>query len=72
MIKSFRLKLSRLSRAVPVRPAARPGRRARARLGFYGYQYRKARKRSALIARGALGAALLLATLAAASGQLGR
>jgi hypothetical protein len=67
MVTSFRDTLSKLCRAPPDR---RPPRRAR--LGFYGYRYRKARKRSAIIARGAVAAALLIATIAAASGQIGR
>ena len=67
MVDSFRDTLSKLCRAPPDR---RPSRRVR--LGFYGYRYRKARRRSANIARGAVAAALLIATLAAASGQLGR
>jgi len=69
MIVSFRQKLSKLSEGSPFRRRpARPTRRVR--LGFYGY--RKSRKRSALIARGAVAAALLVATIAAASGHFSR
>jgi hypothetical protein len=67
MIVSLRDRLSKLCRAPPDR---RPPRRAR--LGFYGYRYRKARRRSVTIARGAVAAALAIATIAAASGQLSR
>ena len=66
MIDSFRQRLMGLSGAAPDR---RP---RRARLGFYGYRYRKARSRSALLARCAIVAILLIATLAAASAQLSR
>ena len=67
MIDLFRDKLSKLCRTPPDRHPPR-----RARLGFYGYRYRKVRRRSVLIARGAVAAALAIATIAAASGQLSR
>jgi hypothetical protein len=66
MVASFRQKLASLSGAAPDR---RP---RRARLGFYGYRYRKVRSRSAMHARGAIAAILLIATIAAASEQLSR
>ena len=65
MIDSLQDKLSKLSRAVPY---LRPEKRVR--LGFYGYRHRRQRRRSALIARGAIAAALVIATIAAASGRL--
>lgn len=67
MVASFRHKLSKLCRMPPDR---RPPRRPR--LGFYGYRYRKARRRSVTITRAAIATALAIATIAAASGQLSR
>lgn len=67
MVESLRAKLSKLRRKPPDRHPPR-----RFRLGFYGYRYRSRRRRSALIAQGALAAALVVATIAAASGQLAR
>lgn len=67
MIVSLRDKLSKLCRTPPDRHPPR-----RARLGFYGYRYRKPRRRSVMVARGVVAAALAIATIAAASGQLAR
>jgi hypothetical protein len=67
MIVSLRDKLSKLCRTPPDRHPPR-----RARLGFYGYRYRRARRRWVMIAQGAVAAALAIATIAAASGQLSR
>jgi phosphoenolpyruvate carboxylase len=66
MIDSFRQQLASLSDAAPDR---RP---RRARLGFYGYRYRKARSRTAMLARCTIAAILLIATLAAAIEQMSR
>ena len=70
MIASFRNKLSTLSRTAPNRRP--PGAARRARLGFYGFRYRPARSRTGRVARGAIAAAVLIATIAAASEQFGR
>ena len=70
MIASLRARLSKLTRAAPF--GRREGPRRRARLGYYGHHYRRPRRRSVMIARGAVAAALAIATLAAASGQLSR
>lgn len=70
MVASLRDALSKLTRTAPVHRRARAQRRAR--LGFYGFRYRKARRRWTVIARTAIAAALLVATIAAASGQLSR
>ena len=70
MIASFRQKLASLSGAAPDRRPPRATRRAR--LGFYGYRYRRARSRTSMVARCAIGAILLIATLAAASVKLSR
>jgi hypothetical protein len=64
MIASLRDSLSKLSRAEPFTRRTRAPRRAR--LGFYGYRYRKGRRRSIMIARTAAFAILLVATIAAA------
>ena len=70
MVASLRKQLSKLSRAAPYR---RPGAvTRRARLGFYGSRYRKARSRSSMVARCAIAAVVLLATIAAANEQLSR
>ena len=65
MIASIRDSLSKLSRTAPFNRRARPSRRVR--LGFYGFRYRKERRRSILIARTAVAALLLVATIAAAN-----
>ena len=70
MIDSFRQKLSSLSGAAPDRRPSRATRRAR--LGFYGYRYRRARSRTSMVAKCVIAAILLIATLAAASEQLSR
>jgi hypothetical protein len=64
MIASLRQRLTKERRA------GRPGRRAR--LGFYGYRYRRARSRTSIAARCAITTILLIATIAAASEQLSR
>ena len=70
MIALLRQKLSSLSLPPDRRPPQRVTRRVR--LGFYGYRYRKARSRTSIVARWAIAAILLIATLAAASAQYGR
>jgi hypothetical protein len=69
MIASLRQKLSSLWLPPDRRP---PRSTRRARLGFYGFRYRSARSRTSMVARCAIAAILLIATLAAASEQLSR
>jgi hypothetical protein len=67
MIVSLRDKLSKLCRTPPDRHPPR-----RAKLGFYGYRYRKARSRWVTVTRTAIATVVAIAAVAAASGHLGR
>ncbi len=70
MVALLRATVSKLARTAPFgRPA---GPRGRGRLGYYGYRYRRPQRRSAAIALGVIAAAMAIATLAAASWQVGR
>jgi len=70
MIASLLRQLSSLSRAALCRRRAAVTRRFR--LGFYGFRYRKTRNSASIVARCAIAAILLFATIAAANDQFSR